>query len=49
MTNAACPPGSLDTRVAMDTWKMHAYALEAGALVLKLDGGGRYVWTVAPE
>jgi heat shock protein HslJ len=50
MTRAACPPGSMDTRIARDLEHVRSYTLEGDRLnlALKLDSG-IYTWRrVAP-
>ena len=45
MTRAACPPGSLDTRIARDADFVRGYVLEGDQLHLSLMAdGGIYTW-----
>lgn len=45
MTRAACPPGSLDTRIARDLPRVRSYTLAGDTLNLALEAdGGIYTW-----
>ncbi|MGG5818321.1 META domain-containing protein [Falsiroseomonas sp. HW251] len=43
-TRAACPPGSLDTRVAQALQATRAYAVRDGVLTMSAPGGTQTVW-----
>jgi heat shock protein HslJ len=45
MTRAACPPGSMDTRIAGDLDRVRTYTLDGDRLNLALEAnGGVYSW-----
>ena len=45
MTQAACLPGSMDTRIASDLERVRTYTLDGDRLNLALEGnGGVYTW-----
>ena len=45
MTRAACPPGSMDTRIASDLDRVRSYTLDGNRLSLALEAnGGVYTW-----
>jgi len=45
MTQAACPPGSMDTRIASDLESVRTYVLDGDRLNLALEAnGGVYTW-----
>ena len=45
MTRAACPPGSMDARIASDLERVRTYTLDGDRLNLALEGnGGVYTW-----